>query len=170
MKKILVSLSLLLLLAAPARALDATASVKPKRWEQIEQRREEVRERVQTIRNENKRKITEHINQQLERIQDQAVKHFNNVLERLTKLLEKIKARVPAVDTAAAQTAIATAQTAVNDLADNVYVIEFNDESGLRVGASSAKTQLRSDIKAVREKVRLARQAVVDVLQAAKEL
>lgn len=174
MKKVIV-VFLFLALASPVLALDATRSgLKLERLEQRlelrEQKREEARERIRTIRDANKQKIAERINQQLELIRDRAVKHFNNVLERLTKLLEKIKARVPVVDTAAAQTAIATAQTAVNDLADNVYVIEFNDESGLRIGASTAKTQLRADIKAVHEKIRLARQAVVDVLQAAKEL
>jgi len=50
------------------------------------------------------------------------------------------------------------------------YVIEFNNESGLRVGASAAKTKLRADLKAVREKIGLARQAVTDVLKAAKAL
>jgi len=160
MKKILIALILLLLLASPARAIDATRSGK----------REKARVRVEAIRDENKQKIAEYINQQLERIQDQAVKHFNNILEQLTKLLEKIKTRVAAVDISAAKAAIANAQSAVDGLADNVYLIEFTDESGLRVGASSAKTKLRADIKAVREKVRLARQAVVDVLKAAKAL
>ncbi len=160
MKKILIALSLLLLLTSPALAINATPSGK----------REEARTRVQTIRDANKQKISEYINQQLERIQDQAVKHFNNLLERMRKLLEKIKTRVPAVDITAAQAKIDAAQAAVDDLADNVYVIEFTAESGLRVGASSAKTQLRADIKAVREKVRLARQALVDVLKAAKGL
>ncbi len=160
MKKILIALSLLLLLASPALAIDATRSGK----------REETREQVRTIRDENKKKITEQINQQLQHINDQAVKHFNNILERMRKLLEKIKTRVPAVDITPARAKIDEAQAAADDLADNVYVIEFTAESGLRIGASTAKTKLRADIKAVREKVRLARQAVVDVLKAAKAL
>lgn len=158
MKTLLVGLTLMLL-AAPALARDATPSARPRQ-----------REHLQQIRDANKQRIAELINERLEHIKNQAVRHFNNVLERLKKLLEKIKTRVPAVDITAAQTAIDTAQAAVDDLADNVYVIEFTEESGLRVGASSARTQLRADIKAVREKIRLARQAVIDVLQAAKEL
>lgn len=149
MKKLLLSLALLLTLTTPLIAREATPSARL---------------------NTNRQKIAEYINQQLERIQDQAVKHFNNILERMNKLLDKIKARVPAVDIVAAQTAISAAQTAVDNLADNIYVIEFTQESGLRVGASAAKTKLRADIKAVHEKVRLARQAVVETLKAAKDL
>lgn len=170
MKKLGIILTLILLSTASALARNATPSATPWRWEQIEQKREEARERLQLIRDENKQKIAERINQQLEHIQDQAVKHFNNVIERLNKLLNKIKTRVPAADTSAAQAAITAAQTAVDDLADNVYTIEFTAESGLRIGASAAKTKLRSDIKAVHEKIILARQAVADALKAAKEL
>ncbi|MDP4031133.1 MAG: hypothetical protein U1C50_01695 [Patescibacteria group bacterium] len=171
MKKALIALSLYLLLASPALAIEATRSGRNiERLEQMEQKREAARLRVRTIRDENKQKIAEHINQQLVHISDRAVKHFNNILERMRQLLEKIKTRAPAVDITAAQTAIDLAQAAVDDLANNIYVIEFTNESGLRVGASTAKTQLRTDIKAVREKVRLARQAVVNVLKAAKAL
>ena len=149
MKKLVIFLSFFLILAVPALARNATPSAK----------REEAR--IQ---------IAEHINQQLEKIQNQAVKHFNNVLEKMSQLLAKIKTRVPATDITAAQAAITAAQTAVADLTDNVYTIEFTAESGLRVGASAAKTKLRSDIKAVHEKVRLARQAVVNTLQEAKKI
>ena len=72
--------------------------------------------------------------------------------------------------TGAAQAKIDEAEAAVNAKAGKEYVIEFTDESGLRVGASAAKQEFRADIKAVREKIRSARQAVVDVLKAAKNL
>jgi len=171
MRKILVALSLLLLAVIPARAEEnASPSTLKRNRQEIQTRRQEFKERMTQIRDEKKKQILEHLSNQLTLINDRATKAMLNHLERLQALLNKIKARVPAVDIVPAQTAIANAQTAVDDLADNVYVIEFTDESGLRVGASTAKTQLRADIKAVREKVRLARQAVVDVLQAAKSL
>lgn len=160
MKQLLIGLGLIFILAVPTLAKEASPAA----------RQEEARVRVQAIRDENKQRIAEYINKQLEHIKTQATKHFNNILERMGKLLEKIKTRAPAVDITAAQAAIDTAQAAIDDLKDNVYLIEFTAESDLRVGASTAKTQLRADIKAVHEKIRLARQAVVDTLEAAKAL
>ena len=151
MKKLLISLSLLLLLTSPALALDATRSGRQ-------------------IRDEKKQQILEHVNQQLNLINDRATKAMLNHLERLQALLNKIKVRVPTIDIVSAQAKIDETKAAVTAQADKEYVIEFTNESGLRVGASAAKTTLRADIKAVREKVRLARQAVVDVLKAAKTL
>jgi len=151
MKKLLISLSLLLLLTSPALALDATRSGRQ-------------------IRDEKKQQILEHVNQQLNLINDRATKAMLNHLERLQALLNKIKVRVPTIDIVSAQAKIDETKAAVTAQADKEYVIEFTNESGLRVGASAAKTTLRADIKAVREKVRLARQAVIDVLKAAKSL
>lgn len=160
MKKVIVSLSLLLLLASPALAEDATRSGKKAEW----------RERITQIRDEKKKEILEHVSNQLNLINDRATTAMLNHLARIQALLDKIKARVPTVDTAAAQAKIDEAKAAVETQAVKEYVIEFSSEAGLRVGASTAKTTLRADIKAVREKVRLARQAVVDVLKAAKSL
>lgn len=152
MKKLLIGLSLLLFLTSPVLAVDATRSG----------RKVEVSEK--------KQQILEHISNQLTLINDRATKAMLRHLERLQALLNKIKERVPTVDITAAQAKIDEAKAAVETQAAKEYVIEFTDESGLRVGASTAKTTLRADIKAVREKVRLARQAVVDVLKAAKSL
>mgnify|MGYP001577231330 CR=1 FL=1 len=151
MKKLLIGLSLFLLLTSRVLAVDATRSDRQ-------------------IRDEKKQQILEHVNQQLNLINDRATKAMLKHLERLQSLLIKIKTRVPAVDITVAQKKIDEAKTAVETQAAKEYVIEFSNESGLRVGASAAKTKLRADIKAVREKVRLARQAVVDVLKAAKTL
>ena len=160
MKKLLIGLSLLLFLTSPALAVDATRSGK----------KVEFRERITQVRDEKKQQILEHINSQLTLINERATKAMLNHLEQLQALLDKIKARVPAVDTTAAQAKIDEAKAAVEAQAAKEYVIEFTDETGLHVGASTAKTQLWTDLKAVREKVRLARQAVVDVLKAAKAL
>lgn len=151
MKKALVLISLLFLLASPTLAVEATRSGKQ-------------------VRNEKKQQILERLNTQLSLINDRATKAMLIHLERIQTLLNKIKARIPTVDIAPAQTKIDEAKTAVETQAAKEYVIEFSNESGLRIGASTAKTKLRADIKAVREKIRLARQAVVDVLKKAKEL
>lgn len=160
MKKVIIALSLLFLLVPPVLAEDATRSGK----------RAEFREKISQVRDEKKKQILEHISNQLQLINDKATKAMLNHLERLQSLVNKIKTRKPSADATTAQTKIDEAKTAVEAQAANEYVIEFNGESGLRVGASNAKTKLRTDLKAVREKVRLARQAVVDLLKTVKEL
>ena len=151
MKKILICLGLLLLLASPALAIDASRSGKQ-------------------IRDEKKQQILERLNNQLNLINDRSTKAMIKHLERIQALLNKIKARVPAVDIATAQAKISEAKTAVEVQAAKEYLIEFSNEPGLRAGASTAKRQLHADLKALREEIRLARQAVVDVLKEAKTL
>lgn len=170
MIKIILFLSFLLTVSSPIMAIDSTGSArKTEHLEQIQEKREANRIKIQTIRDTNKQKIAERINSQLQHFLDQAVKHFRAVLERLGKLLDKIKTRTPQADIAPAQAAISTAETAVNDLGDNLYVIEFTNESSLRIGASNAKIKLRSDIKAVHDLIVTARKAVTDALQDAKD-
>lgn len=158
MKKVIVALSLLMLLVTPTFAEEATRSGK----------RAEFREKITQIRDEKKKQILEHISNQLQLINDRATKAMLNHLERLQALVEKIKTRKPEANTTNTQTKINEAKSAVEAQAVKEYIIEFTGEAGLRVGASTQKTQLRADLKSVREKVRLARQAVVDLLQAAK--
>jgi hypothetical protein len=67
-----------------------------------------------------------------------------------------------------AETAIAEAQAAVDEQAGEIYTIEFADESGLRVGASNAKTSLKNDLRTVKEEIRAARQAVVTAVSSAR--
>ena len=171
MRKILTCFCLLLLAVVPARAEEnASPSTLKRNRQEIQTRRQEFKEKVNQIRDEKKQQILEHISSQLTLINGRTTQAMLKHLERIQALLNKIKVRMPAVDIAAAQTKINEAEAAVNAQAEKEYVIEFINESGLRVGASAAKTQFRADIKAVREKVRLARQAVVDVLKAAKAL
>jgi hypothetical protein len=134
----------------------------------LELKREQFQERLRIVKDEKKKQILEHINDQLSLINQRATDAMLNQLARLQALLLKIKERAPSVDITAAQAKIDEAKTAVDTQAAKEYIIEFSDESGLKVGASDAKTQLRADLKAVKEKVRLAREAVVAVLKVAK--
>ena len=60
------------------------------------------------------------------------------------------------------------AKTAVSDQAGKEYFIVFTDESGLKVGASAAKTSLKSDLKAVKILVKTAKDATKAAIDAAK--
>lgn len=184
MKKLLLTVSLLLLIAVPVLAEEA-ATVRTRtenRLELMQQKREEFKQRVQEIQDANKQKIAERINTQLNHINQQATAAMARHLDRMENLLDRLRSRVikakeRGLDTSAteaaidkAQAAIDSARAAVEAQAEKEYLIEFTDESGLRIGASNAKTGLRNDLKAVREKVRAARQAVVDALKAAKAM
>lgn len=179
MRKILIYAGLLLLAVVPAWAEENASpstlkrnrqEIRETKIEQIQTRRQEFKERMNQIRDEKKKEILEHISRQLTLINDRVTKAMLRHLERLQALLDKIKDRVPEIDTGGAQAKIDEAKAAVGAQAAKEYIIEFNDEAGLRVGASAAKQQLRADLKAVREKIQLARQAVVNVLKTAKEL
>ena len=147
MKKLIVLLGLLLATAAPVLGKQATASAKLQ--------------------------IVTRVNQQLSHINETTTAAFDRQLERMAALLNKISQWGNETTTAvisAAQTAINTAKQANDEQKLKTYVIEFTKESGLRIGASQAKSGLRTDLQTVREKVKTARQAVVDSLKAVKTL
>lgn len=174
MKKLIILLSLFFLIITPVFGKEATGAGTT--------RNAEFRVKIQQIKDKNKQKIAERINQQLAHINKISSEALAGKLETMQTLLNKIviwkdKAKTGGKDTSAAETAITQAQTAITNAQTAVeeqklkeYVIEFSEESGLRVGASQAKTSLRTDLEAVREKVKAARQAVVDSLKAVKQL
>jgi hypothetical protein len=157
-------------LASPQliRKMERVQNTIEKRQEIRETKRAEFQTRLATVKDEKKKQILEHINDQINQLNERATTAMTNHLERIQALLNKIKERVPTVDTAAAQAKIDTAKAAVETQADKVYTIEFTNETAIRAGASDAKTKFRQDLKAVRDLVQAARQAVVDVLQVAK--
>ena len=188
MKKIFISLALLIITAVPAMAQMNTNRLEnrlEKREEQVvaqQQKRAEFQEKIKALKNQNKAKIAEKINNQLVQINQKATQAFERHLNTIQNLLNKIivwkdKLKTSGKDVTAAETAISQAQTAIDTAKPAVeaqkqktYAIEFTDESDLRIGASTAKTNLRTDLKAVREKVKAARQAVVDSLKTIKQL
>ncbi|MFH0942877.1 MAG: hypothetical protein V1810_01760 [Candidatus Beckwithbacteria bacterium] len=188
MKKIIFFFLLLILAAVPVRAreekqerieLKATnaATIRNEYQERIRTRLEEFKAKLGLIKDERKQKIAERINTQLAHLNKQITTHFTNVLTRLRALMDKLtvkidQAKTDGLDTSKAEelmtlasAAIVKAEEAVKIQVKNEYVIEFTDESGLKVGASTAKQQLKTDLEAVRELVKAARQSVVDVLQ-----
>lgn len=183
MKKLLFGLILFPLLAVPVLAEETNTTAvsvtnvaspipapvrKLERVESREELREEFRTKVATIKDEKKKQILEHVSDQINQLNARATTLMLNHLARLEEILNKVKARKPEVDITAAQAKIDEAKTAATAQAKNEYIIEFTNENGLRIGASTAKTKFRADLKAVRAKVLAARQAVVDVLKAAE--
>ena len=189
MKKLIVLIGCILLIIgfiATARAEEATEPGKTKqlnrqtRIEEMQQKREEFKIKLQQVQDKRKQKIAERINLQLAHINERATTHMTKVLNRLSALMDKLSTRLATMkaegkETGAAEAAvvkakeaIATAQTAVSVQAGKEYLIEFTDESGLKVGASAAKTGLKNDLKAVKILVKTAKDATKAAIDAAK--
>ena len=154
---------------------DRVKAVKTKRVEtkemmmekrqEMEGKREEYKAKWQGIKDDKKKALLEKIDDRLNEFNQKASTSMSKVLARLSGIVEKLADKT---DVTKAQTSIAEAQVAVDAQAAKEYVIEFEDETGLRVGASSAKESLRADLKVVRGLVGEARELVKMALEAAK--
>ena len=147
-----------------------------------EAKREEFKQRLTEIRDERKRRIVELIDLRIDAMHGRWVEHWNKVLARLSEILAKIESRANKAEAAGrdesgvraaiatANVAIAAAQDAVNELAGKTFVIEITDEQGLGQNVRDAIHAARVEFVAVREKVREARQAVIDALHSLKAI
>ena len=166
---------------ARARRQEAVDEFRARRDEakaERELRREEFKQKLAEIRDERKRRIIELIDLRIDAMLERWVNHWNKVLARLTEILAKIGTRADKAETAghdvsavraaiaSAEAAIAAAQDAVNALAGKTFVIEITDEENLGQNVSDTIHLVRQELFAVREKVRTARQAVLDALHA----
>ena len=124
----------------------------------VKTRREEFKEKLETIKDERKQKAVENLDQKFSSINDKQVDHFNKVLSRLSQILAKIKDK--GGETSEAEAAINEASEAVLVQAGNTYIIEIADEENLGENVSETVHNLRDDLKGVREKVRMAKEAV----------
>lgn len=144
--------------------------------EEWQSRREEFKQNLSEIRDARKRRIVELIDLRTDQMLERWINHWNRVLARLTEILAKIGTRADKAEAAGhdvssvraaiaeAEAAIAEAQAAVNELAGKTFVIEITDEENLGQNVRDTLHTLRQELLAVREKVRLARQAVLDAL------
>lgn len=171
MKKIILFLIILFIYTSPTLALEATPGARQNR---IEKRQE--------IKDQRKANLVEKINKKLAELNQKATEAFDQHLNSIQNLLNKVinwknKAKTNNKDVSIAETAIEAAQTAIDEakIANEaqklkVYIIEFTDESGLKIGASAAKTNLKNDLKTVREKIKTARQKLVEAIKTVKLL
>lgn len=186
MKKLFVLLSwLIITTATPTYALINSNQLEERfenRLENREQKRAEFQEKIKALKDQNKAKIVERINNQLalfnQKATESAEKHLNSIQELLNKTTEwKDKAKAASKDVTIAETAIASTQTAINNAVTaneaqklKIYTITFTDESGLRVGASAAKTELRNDLQSIREKIKTTRQQLIEAIKTVKAI
>jgi hypothetical protein len=174
---------LVLILPLAARAEDATAGsrVRNQAWEQV---RERVRQQQQTLlsryrekfgqlKDARKRALVDRLNNRICTLNRNRVTIMNKHLDRMLVITERVEEKVSNLKTQGkeagkveeaiqkARTAIDTARSAVNTQAVRECAINISG-SDTTVGADIRKavSQLETEIKAVREKVTLARKAV----------
>lgn len=186
---ILVLLSLLLVVAYPVIAKDATsgATRKEKARERVENRKEAMATReavlkamLEKFKDKKKAEIADRVNTNLNRINQKQTEQMLKHLSRMSSILDKLEARVnkgtpdikgvSAAKTAiaSAKEAIATATASVKKQAEKDYTIVVSSESTVKKDAKKAREQLHNDLKAVREQVIGAKQAVSNAIRVAK--
>lgn len=154
---------------------DLKQKIEQKREElkdRIETKREELKERLKNIKDERKKLVVEKIDKRLGELNKKMTDHFVNVLNKLEDVLNRVedradKAEEKDIDVALIRTAIDSARGAIVDAresvevqAGKVYSVEVDTEAKLRTDVGKARQALHADLKAVREVVKLARDAV----------
>lgn len=138
----------------------------------METYRIQLKERLREIKDSKKVAIVEKIDARFEEINNNQVDHFVSVLEQLEKVLVNIKSRtdkaqannkeVAMVRTAitAAETTIANTRAVVTTQSGKIYKITVTTEDKLKGDVQIVRQNLYNDLKAVRDKVKEARDAV----------
>lgn len=140
------------------------------------QQRQEARaqfvEKLKVIRDERKKQIVEKLENRMNEINQNRTAQMLKHLDKMTEILNRIeqkgnegirgnKGEFEAA-VAAARTAIEAARQAVEAQAGKTYAPNVVDEATLRGVVGASMSQLQQDLKAVREKILLAKKAVMD--------
>lgn len=147
--------------------------------EQMASRAAQLRQRLDEFKDKRKAALVERINNVLNRINEKRTEVMRKHLERMSELLDKLVYRVASKgaegkDTtqadgaiASASAAIASASAAVDAQALKDYTIEVSSESGVRADAKVARDALHADLRAVRQLVITAKQAIAAAIRTA---
>lgn len=143
----------------------------------FELQREEFKERINTIKDEQKKTLIENIDEKINEMNIQHTDRLAQVLSKVDDILSRLEEKITdlkqkSIDTAEAEKAVTEAKTVIQTASDAItvqagkqYVIRISDsdESNLRDEVKKTYTIFKADITAVHEKVKAARQAVVNV-------
>jgi DNA repair exonuclease SbcCD ATPase subunit len=153
--------------------LRATASAER---QNLIQQRQEIRtqflEKLNTIRDARKKAIVEKLENRMNEINKKRTEEMLKHLEKMGEILNRIeqKGNEGSVGSGgsitqavvAARTAIETARTAIETQAGKTYTPVVVNEATLRGVVGQSLAALQADLKAVREKVILAKKTVMD--------
>lgn len=141
-----------------------------------------LKEKLAKFKDKAKAQRVENINSSLYKVDQNQTAYIQQILTKLSQMLERAKnlsleAAAAGQDVTTLNEAINNAQTAWNQANDantaqmeNDYTIAVNTETTVAADAKAARNSLHTDLKSVREKVKAARKALVDVFNTAKAL
>jgi DNA repair exonuclease SbcCD ATPase subunit len=150
--------------------------------EKMASRAAQLKEKLAKFKNKVKAQRVENINSNLAKVNMNQTSYIQQILTKLSQLLERGKnlsteAQAAGQDVSELNEAINDAQTAWNQANDantaqmeNDYTIEVSSESTISADAKAARDKLKTDLQAVREKVKDARAAIVTVFNTAKDM
>lgn len=139
-----------------------------------------LKQRLEKFQDQNKAQAVERINENLDRVNQRQTDKMLRFLDRATTILKKLENRVtrgtPDIkDVEAAKTAIAEAKVVINEArvavseqAAKDYVISVSSEARVKTEVKRERDRLHKELKATREQVIKAKQAVVAAIRAAK--
>lgn len=139
-----------------------------------------LKERLEKFRDKKKAEVTERVSSNLNRINQKMTGQMLKHLERMSSILSKLETRVnsgsPDVkDVSSAKEAIAEAKTAIEEAkalvsaqAEKDYTVTVTTEGKVRTDVKKARDILHTDLKAAREAVIKAKQAVANAIRVAK--
>jgi hypothetical protein len=167
MNKYLVMALLGMILVTPASA--KTGEIKQIREAKREMVQEvraskaaEFRQKLATIKDERKKSLLEKFDKQVAELNARRTTEMTKSLEQMSVVLNKRIAKGDSVGVDTANGALEIAKAAVIEQAAKVYVLTITDETQLRENANVVKSQLMADLKAVQDKMKAARQAVLN--------
>lgn len=151
--------------------------------ERLDQKRERIaskearlKERLSVFKDRVKAQRTERVNTILENINQRRTTHMLQLLDKMASITAKLQDRVKTAKTNgkdvvsaqnaidSARAAIETARTAVEEQSVKDYTIEVADETTVKEVASTARDNLKNDLKAIHTLMVIARQKVANAI------
>lgn len=183
--------SLILILAYPVWAQNSESDIVKGKREVVAQKVDTLKERkatreaalkvrLDTFRDQRKATAAARISENLNKINDkqtaQMLKHLDKMASILNRLEGRVNRSTPDIKDSAlagtaiadAEAAIASASSAVKAQAGKDYTVTVTSEGKLRIDIKKVRDMLHSDLKAVREAVIKAKQAVANAIRVAK--
>ncbi len=147
-----------------------------------EKRQSELETRLTKFSDQQKAAIVQRVSENLNTINKNRVNAMTSQLETIEAILTRVKTKtaeekangtnVASIESAItqAETAIATAKTAVTTQAGKDYTITVTDEAKMRAEMKAKRDLLFNDLKAVHEKVKLAREKTRSAIKSANAI
>lgn len=123
-----------------------------------------LKEKLKNFRDQKKASAAARISENLNRINDKQTSQMLKHLDKMTSILGRLKV----ASKTNAESKIASSAAAVKAQADNDYTLTISSETKAREEAQALRQKLHTDLRAVRQLVIEAKQAVAAAIRGAK--